>query len=283
MAREGRRGVLFMVGATFAFTAMITLVKTLRETMPTLDIMFWRGLVGIPVAFLLARRDGTVSLVRRDLVLLRAILGTGAMFCFYTATRMLTVADLSFIHKLQPILIAIVAPLILGRSERVGRKVWVVLAAGISGCAMLLAPDGGAGLAGGLWGLGAVMFTAGAHITVRKLGETDRPAAVVLWFQVIMTLIAGLLVVTTIGRVPRFAPSVWPMVLGVGIAAVAGQVMLTTAYKLERAATVAAASYIQAVWALGVDLVVFGVVPTVWGLAGGALIVGGGLLLLRSD
>ncbi len=283
MAREGRRGVLFMVGATFAFTAMITLVKTLRETMPTLDIMFWRGLVGIPVAFLLARRDGTVSLVRRDLVLLRAILGTGAMFCFYTATRMLTVADLSFIHKLQPILIAIVAPLILGRSERVGRKVWVVLAAGISGCAMLLAPDGGAGLAGGLWGLGAVMFTAGAHITVRKLGETDRPAAVVLWFQVIMTLIAGLLVVTTIGRLPRFAPSVWPMVLGVGIAAVAGQVMLTTAYKLERAATVAAASYIQAVWALGVDLVVFGVVPTVWGLAGGALIVGGGLLLLRSD
>jgi len=280
MAAEPRRGVLFMVGATFAFTAMITLVKNLRETMPTLDVMFWRGVVGVPFAFLLARRDGKVGLVRRDLLVLRSVLGTGAMFCFYTATRFLTVADLSFIHKLQPILIAIVAPLILGRGESVGRRVWLVLAAGICGCALLLAPEGGAGWRGGLWGLGAVLFSAGAHITVRKLGETDRPAAVVLWFQILMASVAGLVVVATAGRLPTFAPSLWPMVIGVGLAAVAGQVLLTTAYQLERAAPVAAASYIQAVWALAVDLVIFGVVPTVWGLAGGVLIVMGGLILL---
>jgi len=280
---DRRRGLLFMVGATFAFTAMITLVKTLRETMPTLDVMFWRGLVGTPFAFALARRDGTLWVVRRDLVALRALLGFGAMFCFYTATRMLTVADLSFIHKLQPILVAIVAPLVLGRGERGGSRVWLVLVAGVTGCALLLAPQGVAGWRGGLWGLGAAFFSAGAHITVRKLGATDRPAAVVLWFQIVMTAVAGVVMVGVEGRTPSFAPSVWPMILGVGIAAVAGQVMLTTAYKLERAAPVAAASYVQAVWALGVDLVVFDVTPTVWGLLGGAFIVAGGLLLLRSE
>ncbi|MEM6786619.1 MAG: DMT family transporter [Myxococcota bacterium] len=277
-----------MVAATLAFTVMIALVKTLQTQteMATLDIMFWRGVFGTPPALLLARRGGAaggVTVVRRDLILLRAVLGSGAMFCFYSAARSLSVASLSFIHKLQPIAVALAAPWLLGRGERVGARVWVVLALGVAGCALLLAPGlgrgGGASSAGGLWALGAVALSAAAHLTVRKLGRSDRPAVVVLWFQLLMTVGTALALGAVVGRGPRLAPAAWPAVVGVGLSAVAGQFLLTTAYRRERAGTVAAASYVQAVWALLVDLIVFGRVPTGRGVTGGALIVAGGLLL----
>ena len=44
--------------------------------------------------------------------------GFGAMFCFYSAAKGLSVADLSLITKLQPMLVALIAPVLLGSAER---------------------------------------------------------------------------------------------------------------------------------------------------------------------
>jgi drug/metabolite transporter (DMT)-like permease len=73
------------------------------------------------------------------------------------------------------------------------------------------------------------------------------------------------------------------VLVGCALSASAGQLFLTEAYRAERAARVAAASYVGPVWALVADVVVFGVWPRAEALVGGAIIVGAGLVLLRNS
>ncbi len=278
-----RKGVVLMMLAALALTVMIGFVKVARAELTAMEVMFWRGLISVPLAFAIAQRGGGIRLHNQRVFVVRAALGTGAMFCFFTATKQLPLADLSLLYKLQPILVALLAPLVLGDSERTGWRLWVVLVAGVTGCAVLLAPQVEIDLAPGLWALGATVFSAGAHVCVRVLGKTDRPAVVVMWFQLVMTLCA--LVVTLIstgGTLPRAPTHLWPVLLGCGVCATVGQLLMTTAYRVERAPTVAAAAYVAPLWALIGDVFFFDVLPGLNALAGGAIIVGAGLWLLRA-
>jgi drug/metabolite transporter (DMT)-like permease len=212
---------------------------------------------------------------------LRAVLGFCAMSCFFTAAKGLALADLSILAKLQPLIIAIVAPLLLGRGERSGPIIWVILAVGLVGSGLLIGPELAIGGTYGLWALGAAFFSALAHTMIRALGKTDNAPAIVFWFQATTLVLAvpayGLLE----GALLPLPPShLWPYLVGTGLAATAGQVLMTNAYRMEKASVIAAASYAGPLWAASLDLVVFGVVPSGWALAGGALVVGAGLTLV---
>ncbi len=279
-----RKGVLLMMAAALALTVMIGFVKVARAELTAMEVMFWRGLISVPLAFLVALRGGGIGLNNRRVFAVRAALGTTAMFCFFSATKELPLADLSLLYKLQPILVALIAPLVLGDSERSGWRLWLVLTAGVTGCAILLAPQAAVDLTPGLWALGATVFSAGAHVCVRVLGKTDRPAVVVMWFQLVMTLCAlGVTLISTGGTLPRAPTHLWPVLLGCGVCATVGQLLMTTAYSIERAPTVAAAAYVGPLWALIGDVVFFELVPGLNALAGGVIIVGAGLWMLRSQ
>ena len=271
-----------MMLAALAFTIMLACVKLMRTSLSAAEVMWWRGLVSLPILMWMLRQTGA-RLVNRRVLGLRCVLGIGAMFCFYTAASGLAVSDLALIHKLQPILIAVMAPLVLGAAERSGWRVALVLVAGLVGCAVLLAPKLDVGLAPGLWGLAATVFSAGAHLSVRHLARTDRPAPVVFWFHVTLTLVALAIHGVASGSLPRFPTDLW-VPLGVcGVAAAFGQLLMTRAYALDRAAPVAAAAYVGPLWALAADVVVFGVLPGGNALVGGAIIIAAGLWLVLAQ
>jgi drug/metabolite transporter (DMT)-like permease len=55
---------------------------------------------------------------------------------------------------------------------------------------------------------------------------------------------------------------------------------MTWSYKLERAATAAAASYTSLLWAFAIDVAVFSLLPGINALVGGALVLASGALVL---
>lgn len=278
------RAALLMMASTVCFTVMFGFVKTARAELGAFEVMVWRGVVAVPLSWWLVRRGGgTVAVQQRGLLALRTLLGFGAMGCFFASAVGLGLSDITFIHKLQPIVLALLAPVFLGRSERAGGRVWVVLAAGLLGCALLLAPRPPSDLQWGLVALAGAAFSAGAHITVRKLGATEAPAVIVLWFQLGMTIIAFTAHGVSAGDAMGLPPGdLVPALLGCGLAAAGGQLLLTRAYQMDRAAKVAAASYVSPVWALVGDLLVFAIVPSPLALVGGAIIVAAGLYLLAA-
>lgn len=270
-----------MVLSAGAFTAMLGFVKVARAELPAPEIIVYRAVLGLPLVWLLARRRGGLHIDQRGALVARVVFGFGAMFCYFTAAKGLSVADLSLITKLQPILVAIIAPLALGASERGARGIWLALLAGLAGCAILLAPQLDVDPTFGLWALAAAVLSSIAHTCLRKLSRTEEPLTVVFWFLVGLSLLSVTVTVAQRGGLPALPRiGLWPVLLGCALSASLGQVLLTFAYRADPAPIVAAASYTAPVWALGLDLVWFDRVPSRQALAGGALIVGAGLWLV---
>jgi drug/metabolite transporter (DMT)-like permease len=269
-----------MALGSMSFTAMVGFVKAVRSDLSTVEVIFWRGAVAVVLLFLFARPPG-FRLGNPKLFLVRLTLGFAAMACFYGAARGLALTDLTLISKLQPIFIAVGAPLALGSGERTGPALWVVLALGLGGIALILGPELAVGSWYGLAALGGAVASSGAHLALRGLGGTESTRTVVFWFQGGLVVMA-LAILTATGNPPELPErSLWLPLAMVGATATAGQLLMTRAYAVERAAVVAAAGYTSPLWAVLGDVLFFGVRPGWQALAGGGLVILAGLWLVR--
>ena len=168
-----QRGPALMMLAALAFTVMVSLVKIARQELDVFDVILFRGLVAVPVALVLAR--GKLRIERKGVMLLRSATGFGAMLCFFGAAKGLAIADLQIISRLQPLAVGFLAPLVLGATEKPKRGIWVVLILGLLGCGIIIGPELAVGSWWGGLALGAVLFSAVSHTSVRALkGGTQR-------------------------------------------------------------------------------------------------------------
>ena len=279
-ARTVYRGPLFMILASLSFSLMVACVKLVRAELEPLQVVFWRAAISTPLLLIPVLRGPGFRLGRRKAFASRLLFGFIAMTCFYTAAKGLALVDLSLISRLQPILLAVLAPLVLGRDERAQPGVWVAAAVGFTGCALILGPTLAVGTLWGAWALGATFASACAHLSLRRVAAADAGLTIVFWFHLGMLVLAALGLGLD-GEVPAL-PGGWLLapLLGLGLLATAGQLLMTKAYSLDRAPVVAAASYSAILFSLLLDLAVFQQLPTLAALAGGTLVVGSSLWLV---
>lgn len=264
-----------MIAATLVLTCMSGAVKVARAELDTLDIVVWRSVVAIPFAWWWAR-GVSLRVAKKGVLGIRIALGFTAMLCFFTALKGLPLADTTMITKLQPVLIALGAPLFLGRSERSDPKLWGLLIVGLVGTSILVAPDAMTGSVWGLWALASSVFSAGAHIALRGLKD-EHSGVVVFWLQLAVFVLGLALLLATKGTVQVPAVHLWPALAGVGLFATAGQILMTKAYAADAASRVAAVRFIGPVWGVAGDVLFFGGWPQTHVWLGGALVVSAGL------
>jgi drug/metabolite transporter (DMT)-like permease len=275
-----QRGPALMMLATLVFTVMVSLVKIARQELDVFDVILFRGLVAVPVALALAR--GKLHIERKGLLLLRSATGFGSMLCFFGAAKGLAIADLQIISRLQPLAVGFLAPLALGAAEKPKRGIWIVLVLGLLGCGIIIGPELAVGDWWGGLALGAVLFSAVSHTSVRAL-KGENSASVVFWFQLFVTVICGVIWLVTDSSLPP-AHLIW-ILASVGALASLGQWLMTQAYAADSAANVAAASYVSPLFGAAMDWIAFSELPTWQALVGGTLIIGAGLWLVfrRAD
>ncbi len=282
MSRLLGSGPLLMVLASLAFTTMVACARFARQEMPGVELVFWRAVISLPLLVIAARGVRLMIGPGRGALILRSALGFCAMTCFYVAAREVDLLTLSLIMRLQPILVTLAAPVVLDSSEYAGRGAIVAALFGFVGSALLAAPKLQAGSWMILFALGAPFFAAGAHLALRRVAPNNSGTAIVTWFHLIMIPLALGGAAATRGGPPTMptAGILWP-VLGVGLFATVGQLLMTRAYSVERASLVASASYAGVLFALVYDLVLFGETPTWWALPGGAMVIGSSLWLVH--
>ena len=281
-SRSGRLrwGPVLMLLAALSFTLMVSCVKVARTEMSAFDVVWWRGLVSVPLCMAAVRR-GHWRIHRLDWFTARVVFGFIAMACYFSAAGGLPVANLTLITRLQPIAIALVAPLMLGAGEAADRRTWVLSLLGGLGCAVLLTPEVQSGNPAGYMALGAVVASALSHTSLRALGPTEQSQTLVFWFQLCVTIGALGWIALRDGALPVLPPvHLAPWLLGVGFFAALGQSLLTRAYQMERAALVAAASHASPIFALLIDLVAFAHTPSWTTLLGGIIVMGAALALV---
>ena len=213
----------------------------LPEKMSTFEVALWRSVTAVPVLMLMYRNISW-QIKDKTTISLRVILGFGALCSFFAAAKGLSIADLSLISKIQPILVAILAPILIGSAEKASRKLWGLMALAMIGCAILLAPSLEVGSKYGLFAVLAAIFSAHAHVFIRRL-RMEHPGIIVLWFQGGSGILAMIACFITLGEIPLPQSGLWLPLVGVGLMATLGQLLMTLAYKRTKAATVAIASY----------------------------------------
>lgn len=272
-----------MVTGAFFFSVMSLLVKLAGQGVPSQEIVLARSLIMALLSFAaLRRRRIRVLGTQRRLLVLRGLLGFGALSCFYYAIVHLPLADATVIQYTNPAFAALLAVFVLGERMR-GREILCV-ALSLTGVVLVARPQflfgAGTGLdpvAAGVGLLGAVL-SAAAYVVVRKLAA-EHHLVVIFYFAIVSTL--GSLPLAVLSFVVP-GPLDLLLLLGVGVCTHVGQIFMTRGLHLERTGRATATSLVQIVFAAVWGALFFSQVPGPAGLAGAALVILGVLLLGRS-
>ncbi len=274
------RALAFMLAAASCFAFMNAIARAMRH-LPWPMLAFSRAALGLCVALTIARsRGASLAIADRRVMWRRSLAGTTSMLCTFFALTHMPLADATALLNTTPLFIAALAWVTL--RERLSSLVVVALGVAFAGILLVERPglrgDGFAGLVALLAGAGSAV----AMVSLRRLsGET--PEAVVVHFSATATGVLGALSlawVATRGAPAGITARELVGLLAMGALATLGQLSLTRAYALDKAARVGAAGWLQIVIALGIDAVVFARWPEVPTLGGIALLLVSGVLLV---
>ena len=275
------RGVIYMAGSAFAFSVMSVLVKvaTTRLDLPVGDVVVVRAIVTLALSYVMVRRADLVPWGRqRGRLVIRGLLGFGGLTGYYIAIARLPLADATTIQNTTPLLTAVLAWWLL--REKIGWPTAFALGCGIVGVTLLVHPTGIAldpiGIAAAIC---ASICSATAYVTVRQLVRTEHPLVIIFYFPLVATPLA---LPWAIASWVMPSPVGWLMLIAIGVATQVAQVLLTKGLAIERAGRATSIGYIQVVFAMIWQLVVFGDPPTVWTMTGAAVILAGTLAVARA-
>jgi drug/metabolite transporter (DMT)-like permease len=271
-----------MVASAFFFSLMSLLVKVVGQRLPSQEIVLVRGVITLFLSYWLLRRARLSPWGdRRALLVLRGLLGFGALSCFYFSLTRLPLAEATVIQYLNPLFTAILAAWLLG--ERAGAAVAVGTMLGLLGTTLVARPAVLFGELAAPLDLAAVgiamagaALSAGAYVTVRYLGATEHPLVIVFYFPLV-TVPATLPLVA--GNWTWPTATEWSLLLGIGITTQIAQVYITRGLALEPAGRAMTVGYTQVVFAAFWGALVFADFPGILVLAGAVLVMAGALIV----
>ncbi|MBI9081228.1 MAG: DMT family transporter [Pseudodesulfovibrio sp.] len=274
-------GMRFMLLGTFLFSLGSLFIKLSGERVPTMEILFVRGVIGIGFCWFIVRRAGIGVFGKRKMLLfVRGTVGFVALFAEFYAIVHLPLADAIVILFTHPVVVALLAWLLLG--ERLGLPGLLAIGISLTGVAVVCRP-------GFLFGggpsnldplavavaLGGIVTTAIAILIVRTLAKTEHPAVVMFYPPLIIALVCPLFADGWV--VPTMFE--WAMMLGVALSMNAGQYYMTRGYAIESAARISSVSCLEIVFAAIWGASFLGEIPDEWTIVGAFLIVIGTLSL----
>jgi drug/metabolite transporter (DMT)-like permease len=257
-AREARQNreltaSAFMLSSAVSFSLMGVCVKAVGGRIPVAEVVLARSAVSLVLSIVMLRQAGLNPWgQRRGLLVLRGVIGTGALLCVFAALTQLPLAAATVLQYLQPTFTALLAWLLL--REPVGGRVLLAALLGWLAVVVLSNPaelsnlvgalGGGAALplAGVLWALGGALFSAFAYVSVRALGRSEHPLVIVFYFPLV-----GLVLTTPLVLLQPVWPTAWEALalIGVGLFTQLGQIGITKGLLGLPAARATAMSYGQ--------------------------------------
>jgi drug/metabolite transporter (DMT)-like permease len=264
------RGALILALAVLCFSAMSALGKLAGQQVPSIEIVFFRSLVGTPIILLMALHK-RASLIgrRKGLLFVRSLSGTLAMLGFFYALTEIPVADAVLLNQTAPVFVLPMAAIYLG--ERITWRHVVLALTALVGAALVIRPSFDVINVPGLVAFGSAFFVAIAYVTIRKLTATEHPLTIVLWFTAFSALATAPPAVAVF-VVPSLETAV--ALVGVGVFGAVGQLLMTQAYAYGEAGRLAVIGSLGAVLGAGWDLVLWDHAPDLMTAAGGVLVIG---------
>lgn len=281
------RGIALKLVSVLLFITMSAMIKATADHVPPGEAVFFRSFFAIPVIliWLTWRRELSTGLRTANPFghFWRGLMGTTSMGLGFAALAYLPLPEVTAIGYTAPLLTVVFAAMFLGEQVRLFRMSCVIL--GMIGVLIVVSPrlsvlNGGASPAealGAMMVLSSAVFAALAQVFVRKLVQTEQTATIVFWFSATATLLS--LVTLPYGWViPTRTEAA--LLVTAGLLGGLGQIFLTSSYRSADASVVAPFDYASMLFALLFGWFFFSEVPTGTMLAGAALVITAGVLII---
>ncbi len=269
-----------------AFSLMTVCVKHLNGRLPVAQIVLARALISLLITHIMIKKIGISAWGnQRVFLLIRGLLGTGALFCVFTAIQKLTLASATVIQYTYPTFTAIAGLIFL--QENLRKRIGIAVIIGWIGITFVVQPSfnnihnfNTKPLLGTLIGLTGALLTALAYICVRKLSIKEHPLVIVYYFPLVSIPITIPFIlknaVMPIGQE-------WLWISGIGLFTQLGQILITKGLSLLPAAQASAISYVQVIFASIWGILFFSEPINHWMIAGALLVLFSTLLSLNAS
>lgn len=272
-------GLLNMTVAAIGFAIMNACAKEVSRHIPFLEVAAIRSLGGIPLVIAYSHfRKTSLQIHNRPLTFLRVLSGTAAMAQTFYALSAIPLAEASALLNLTPLFVAALGALWL--RETIRRSIAFCLFLGLLGVLMIFRPGITHLHFGSLTAIGASLTSAVSMVSLRRLGSTEQPEAVVAHFLTGSGLVLGFLSIPSL-VLPTLRETL--LLSLTAISATIGQIAMTRAYALDIAARVGGMNYLSIVASLLLAALLFGERPDLLASAGiGTILLSGALLVWSS-
>lgn len=276
------RAVPQAIAGIAVLSIMDAVIKHVAGRYPTFELTFARFLFGgIVIALVLAVvRPGVPSWETLRINGVRALLVVVTSTCFFYALGVLPLAETLALSFLAPIFMALFAAAFL--KERVDGRIFIALALGFIGMAVIVGGKMGGGWDGSAWGVAAALASAVTYALSMVLLRARAKHDPVVTIVAIQNIGPAILLAAPAAAVwvPPTA-SDWGLFMLIGAMGVTGHLLLARAFARAEAARLAPLEYTSLIWAVGLGFVFFDEVPGLATLGGSFLIVIGAAVATR--
>lgn len=278
-----KAAVAMMMMSVAAYATQDILVKLLSPEIHVMQICFFRAVFAlIPiVAFTMMENQQTVFKSNQwYLHFWRSLFACLSLFCFIASFRLIPLAEAYTLTFACPLFMtALSIPLL---KEKVPLWRWATVITGFIGVIVMMRPGLGVLDTGGLFALIGGLFYAISLIFVRKLSHDHKDSN---------TLIVSTFTLLSILLTLPFLPFVWQPInfetmsrlALIGILGGTAQFAMTQAFRLAPVSKIAPFDYAALIWAVAFGYIFFGDIPDIFMIAGTMLIIGSGLVVIRSE
>lgn len=275
-------GALFGLAAFGLYAGYDISVKFLGSGYSAFQIIFFAGLLALPLVMVFAMADtdqGSLRPVRPGLLAFRVVVVVFNGIIGPYAFANLPLAQCYAIFFTMPIFIALLAVPMLGEKIDLVRGLAVLL--GLVGVIIALDPGATALQIAHLAAILGSLSGALNYVLLRKTGGTERTIVLMLYPMIAQTLVLALIVPFDYKPMPLADLAVTAFM---GATLVVGSILIIAAYRRARAIIVAPMQYSQIFWATLFGIILFDEKISLTTMIGTALIIAAGVMIVaRQD
>ncbi|UJX47448.1 DMT family transporter [Xanthobacter sp. YC-JY1] len=275
-------GIALMCLAVMSFAVTDTTAKWLSAHINVLIVVWARYVIHFALSLVVFNPwtvPGLMRTKRPALQIIRSALLFATTALNFTALQFLQLDQTVSIMFSIPFFVALFAGPLLG--ERVGLERWLAIIVGFAGILLVVRPGAGGIHPAAILSLVAAATYALYSITTRMLARTDASKTTLFYTALVGSVVASI-PLPFVWETPR-DPAVIGAMVGLGAVAGAGHFVLILAHARAPAATLAPYIYTQILSMIAFGWLVFGQVPSLWTLAGAAIVIASGAYLLVRD
>ncbi|MAR91680.1 MAG: DMT family transporter [Pseudomonadota bacterium] len=279
MSNDLRRGALLLLAGELMLSVMAALIKQLSQDISHEMLVFTRNLFGLAFLLPIIGHHGWRQLKtqRFPLHLMRSVVGVSAMYGYFYVITHLPLAEAALVKLSSPFFLPIIALIWLG--ERIShRTLWAIII-GFVGVVFVLRPGSETFQPMAVVGVAAAALASLAKVTIRRMANTEPSYRIVFYFGLLATLVSA---VPLLWGWQTPALSALPWLVAVGFTGTLGQLLITRAYQVANPGQVGPYTYAAVLYAALFGWMFWGEVVVLTTIIGSALIVGAGILNMRS-